>query len=289
LYSQVVDSELQEYMVQQQQPTNFRTPDQSRRSSGQFNNRFRERSAQVNTPLAQSVEKPNNVVKDRLNGVQCFKCKEYGHYSNTCTKPKVENNTASNGKPWLNARTVTNEPSNVTVSNLTGIGSSVSKSAVIPSKTLNQTYTKKIYVEPKPRTTIEGMCKLNGKLRVRFGLDTGAPRSIMSEKTWLECKKENQSLQPLDTLVVTFDKQSAKALGIAKIYFSCNDFNGYVEFIVIRNMHDELLLGLDVMERWPELKAALDLMDKTVAEIKISRVPTKRMKTQTGSTVGYTY
>jgi hypothetical protein len=209
----------------------------------------------------------NDVAKEnKLVNVTCYRCGERGHKANNCSR--------KDGVGSMKLDSVGATPkSNSNLSSSTTSSSSSSKpvnSGLMSSKPNVSSQApsdgkKSFYVqlrEEKP-LSITSLVRLEDE-NVNVLVDTGSDISLMSDKLFRRiCSSSSRSF---DLKPVTFNITSCETdkqlwvLGSFRCRVTVNDFDELCEFVVVKNLAQECLFGMNILIAWPDMRRALILM-----------------------------
>jgi hypothetical protein len=101
---------------------------------------------------------------------------------------------------------------------------------------------------------MHGKCKVN-KVDVRFLSDTGSELSILSDRV---CKKLKIEPKKPAVQLSNADGNDVTTHGNVKVEVEINNEKNVIETVVVENLVNELILGLDALEKFKEPKCALE-------------------------------
>ena len=112
---------------------------------------------------------------------------------------------------------------------------------------------------------IRGMCSVNGK-PVSFLVDTGASRSVISQKILEPCNER----KPFEAQATTADGNELKIDGVQNCVVKIGESSYSTDVLVAPGLQTELLVGMDLLsnclETKPHIEALRDSIDKASSD-----------------------
>ncbi|CAF1131025.1 unnamed protein product [Brachionus calyciflorus] len=108
--------------------------------------------------------------------------------------------------------------------------------------------------------------EINGR-KVNFLFDTGTIKTIVARRIWDECKTPDSVLQPLSNILVTCVGSPVNVIGKGKCNVKINNFQDEIDVIVVDQVVNDCLLGLDVAFKVADVKKCLDNPEREIPKI----------------------
>ncbi|RNA25398.1 zf-CCHC domain containing [Brachionus plicatilis] len=101
---------------------------------------------------------------------------------------------------------------------------------------------------------------------VSFLLDTGTVSTIVAKRIWDHCKTPDAALEPLDETLETCVGGPVKVIGKGKCSVKLISFESEVEIIVVDELVNDCLLGLDVAFKIADIKDYLECIRSALSK-----------------------
>lgn len=121
-------------------------------------------------------------------------------------------------------------------------------------------------------------------------LDTGAQTSLISEETLREIREQhpNPFAYEHEAIQVQYANNAVEMGSLAEIQLSCQGNHATHTFIVVRKLSDPVILGMDVLEKWPLLTPpAISSQNLQQSLVKVKLADLNKTLDITNQEIGY--